>query len=195
MFGQRLVWNLFDRTTWCDLKEEASVGYIAPHNRTTTVEEEEEKEEEERQQIKRNEDEAHHRTAKMLTNQNTTITSVTRKIMAQTRKWRRSAAQSAQSAKRIQPGNHHPLGGETLSPKIQFSVTKETARLPKWEKRKPKRTSTLSEGWDGKVGRQTTSVWMQLKTSTVVHVPKDRKKWMHQSHTRRIDEDEQRGSK
>lgn len=65
------------------------------------------------------------------------------------------------------------------------NVLKEQAKIACSLPRRPKRENRLSDGWKGKIGKQTTDIWMRLKTSTVVSIPKDRKQWMHQSHKRR----------
>ena len=76
-----------------------------------------------------------------------------------------------------------------MKPEIAFSVARETARLPQWEARPPRRQARLGEGWGEKVGRQTTDVWMRLKTSRMKSVPPTYKAFMHRSHRNRLEED------
>ena len=77
---------------------------------------------------------------------------------------------------------------KNLSPGIKFSVERETERLPKWQTRPRRREAHLGDGWGAKVGRQTTDIWMRLKTSGVVSIPSSYKSFMHRSHRRRNDE-------
>ena len=184
MFGQRVKWNLYDRTTWCKRNEDPTLGYIEPKMRTTT------QEEDNLELIKRSEEEAKHVSLNML-NKGTTGNIKLSRSMRSVIKKRITAKSWSKPINPVKYGSsNQPIGGETLNPRIQFSIAKETERLPQWVPRRPKRESKLSVGWNNKIGRQTTDIWMRLRTSTVINVPKDRQKWMHQSHKRRIEKEE-----
>ena len=184
MFGQHQVWNLYDRTTWGPTSE-GTERYIEPRKRTTT------QEEDDYDAMKRKENQAlNAATTTMLGKGNRSFNAATLKIMARqritARRWRRNIAKNTSS-------NNGLNNAKLIQKKIQFDVLKEQAKLPKWKPRRPKRENRLSDGWKGKIGKQTTDIWMRLKTSTVVSIPKDRKKWMHQSHKRRVEEDDKDG--
>ena len=76
-------------------------------------------------------------------------------------------------------------GHTHLNPEVAFSIERETARLPEWKSRPPRRQARLGEGFGNKVGRQTTDIWMRLKTSGVTSVPQSYKTFMHRSHRKR----------
>jgi len=201
MFGQRAKWNLYDRTTWCPKNEDPSLGYLAVRTRTTT------EEEDRQEQLKRKQIEEERKTANLLNNvgnirlskamqqrmqRPTVVKGTNKQATSLTAPLVKSESGSGSV---VGSGNNISNGDVLFSDSfvdagIQFSVRKETARLPNWVPRKPKRESKLSDGWENKIGRQTTDIWMRLGTHQVVNVPKDRKKWMHQSHKRKIVKDE-----